>query len=79
MTRWVSEKPGVLPGGEIVEIIHCKSDPVRWIVRRRRNTFFGLRDISSTWFNSESEAEAFARAGGGVDDRRPRVGLDINC
>jgi hypothetical protein len=57
----------VLPGGDIAEIIHRDSDPTMWIVRRLRKTFFGLRTVSTDWFNLEDDAEAFARAGAPAD------------
>jgi hypothetical protein len=58
----------VLPGGDVVEIIHRVSDPTTWIVRRLRKTFFGLRTVSSDWFNLEADAEAFVEAGARPDD-----------
>jgi len=73
--RGTSVTRSVLPGGDIVEIIHRDSDPVTWIVRRRKKTFFGLRDVSTDWFNREADAEAFVAAGAVREDHTPREGL----
>jgi hypothetical protein len=61
--RGVTVRRMVLPGGDVVEIIHRESDPATWIVRRLRKTFFGLRTLSSDWFNLEADADTFAQAG----------------
>jgi hypothetical protein len=76
--RGVSVTRRVLPGGDVVEITHRESDPGMWIVRRRRKTFFGMRDISSNWFSLEADAEAFAEGGAGFNDRPKMQGLMFN-
>lgn len=73
--KGMTVKRSVMPGGDIIEITHRESDPGTWVVRRRRRTFFGLKDISSTWFNVESDAEAFARSGAVPTDRPPLQGF----
>jgi hypothetical protein len=78
MMRGVNVTRRVLPGGDTVEITHRESDPGVWIVRRRRHTFFGWRDISSNWFNTEEDAEEFARAGAGSNDHGLMRGLTFN-
>lgn len=49
-------------GGRIVELIHRDSDAGMWIVRRRKKFLWMKRQVSSDWFNSESQALEFARA-----------------
>ena len=77
--RGVSVIRNVLAGGDIIEITHLDSDPLVWVVRRRRETFFGLKDISSRLFHHEAEAEAYAREGAGLPAGGPGVGLDFTA
>lgn len=47
--------------GEIIDIIHRKSDPGTWVVRRRKRFLWMKRLISRDWFNDEEQALMFAR------------------
>lgn len=45
----------------MIEITHSKSDPGTWIVRQYAKRLWFRKRISSTWFNSEQQAIAFAQ------------------
>lgn len=70
--KGVSVRRRRLPAGGVVEIVHRASDPTIWIVRRRRKTLFGLRDVSVDWFNLETDAEAFAASLAAQDEAPAR-------
>jgi hypothetical protein len=49
-----------------IELIHRKSNPTVWIVRRSKKTLWFKKRLSSDWFTSGKQALSFARKSAGL-------------
>ncbi|MCB2204675.1 hypothetical protein KQI65_07995 [bacterium] len=45
-----------------ITLFHDPEDPLSWVIRKWKKSFFGKKVELSRWFNSREQAEAFAES-----------------